>query len=91
MSLEPDLGSLALNNLNDALPQHSRSALRIVEFVDQGLDHGAPGPRGLRQEGVLDGREQREPLDPLRRPLGHDLVAGDAPDLLGVGLEEDLE
>lgn len=31
-----------------------------------------------------------ESLDALRGPLGADLGAGDAPDLLGVGLEEDL-
>ena len=32
--------------------------------------------------------QEAEVLDPLRRPLGLDLGAGDAPDLLGVGAEE---
>ena len=43
------------------------------------------------KERVLDRDSQRQPLDPLRRPLGLDLVAVDAPDLLGVILEEEFE
>ena len=42
---------------------------------------------GLLQE-VRDGLANGEALDALCAPLGADLVAGHAPDLLGVGLEE---
>jgi hypothetical protein len=59
---------------------------RVVELLDQGLD----GLLGLEEHGQEHGLE-REPLDPLGRPLGAQLGAGDAPDLLGVGLEEDRE
>ncbi len=47
---------------------------------------------GREREGLLDEVLQRggerEALDALRAPLGGDLVAGRAPDLFGVALEE---
>src|SRR3990172_2690216 len=69
------------------LPHLARSEAWIAEFVDQALDRGVAA---LDRGGVEDGPRQREPLDTLGRPLGPDLGAGDAPHLLGVGLEEDL-
>ena len=43
--------------------------------------------KGLLEE-VRDRAGEREALDALRAPLGADLVAGHAPHLFGVGLEE---
>ena len=45
----------------------------------------------MRQQRMLEGRSQRESLDALHRPVGGDLAATHAPDLFGVGLEEDAE
>ncbi|OPZ06030.1 MAG: hypothetical protein BWZ08_02367 [candidate division BRC1 bacterium ADurb.BinA292] len=42
-------------------------------------------------ERVLDRAAQRQAPDPLRRPVGGDLGAAHAPDLLGVAFEEALE
>jgi hypothetical protein len=58
-----------------------------VELVDQRLDLVAL----VAEEGGLGGGEEAQSLDPLRRPLGADLGGRHAPDLLGVGLEEELE
>ena len=69
---------------------------RVLEALDQALDGIAVGfglaadvQRAL--EPVDDGGQQIEALDALRGPVGGNLVAGHAPHLLGVGLEEDLE
>jgi hypothetical protein len=58
-----------------------------VELGDQRLDLVAL----VAEERGLGGGEEREPLDPLRGPLGPDLGRRDAPDLLRVGLEEEVE
>ena len=55
-----------------------------MELRDQRLDLVA----AVAEEGGLRGGEEREALDPLRGPLGAQLGRRDAPDLLGVGLEE---
>jgi hypothetical protein len=57
-----------------------------VELVDQRLDLVVL----VADERGLGGGEEREALDALGRPLGAQLGRGDAPDLLGVGLEEVL-
>ena len=59
---------------------------RVVELGDQRLDLVAL----VAEERGLGGGEEREALDPLRRPLGAQLGRRDAPHLLGVGLEEVL-
>ena len=68
------------------LPHLAGAVARVVELLDQALDLVAlvPEERGLR------GRGEREPLDPLRRPLGAQLGGRHAPDLLRVRLEEEL-
>ena len=74
----------------DFLPQLSGTELRIEEALDQAR------VRGLRREAhrathrVNDGARERQPLDALRAPRRADPGAGDAPDLLGVRLEERL-
>ncbi len=70
------------------LPHLPRTESGVLELMNQRLDRRAtPVERGGRE----DRPGEREPLDPLGRPLRPDLGAGHAPDLLGVGLEEDLE
>ena len=64
---------------------------RILKLVDQGLDHLALARLEPPEQAVHDRRDQAQALDPLRRPVGRDLAGRHAPDLLGVGLEEDLE
>ena len=67
------------------LPHLAGTQSRILEFVDERLDAvGALGERG----GGENRLGERQALDALRRPLGPDFGAGDAPDLFGVGLEE---
>ena len=45
----------------------------------------------LAQKRVLDGRTERQALDPLRRPIGGNLAAAHPPHFLGVGLEKNAE
>src|SRR5262249_8544124 len=63
---------------------------RVVELVDQRRDDRAVLGMAAVQEGVAQGFAQRQVLDALCRPVHGDLGARNAPDLLGVGLEEDL-
>src|ERR1700748_1554602 len=58
----------------------------VVELGDQRLDLVAL----VAEEGGLGGGEERQALDPLGGPLGADLIGRDAPQLLGVRLEEVL-
>ncbi len=68
------------------LPHLSRPQARILELADKALDCGrAVVERRTREERA----RKREPLDPLRGPLGADLGAWNTPDLFCVGLEED--
>ena len=61
------------------------SNLELAAFVEEELE------RNPLLERVDDRRGQVEALDPLRRPVGGDLLAAHPPDLFGVGLEEDAE
>ncbi len=81
------------------LPHHAGALPRIAEVLDQGLDPALFAQGGgrplLQSERALhpvdDRRAEAQPLDPLRGPVGGDLIAGHAPHLLGVGAEEDRE
>src|SRR5262245_16330872 len=72
------------------LPHHSGPESGIVELLNQRRDD--PPVRCLpgADERVAQRFAQRQILDPLRGPIGGDLIARDAPDLLGVRLEENL-
>src|SRR4029079_12053259 len=69
------------------LPHLARAVARVVELGDETLDLVA----AVAEERRPRGREERQPLDALRRPLGADLRRGNAPDLFVVALEEQLE
>ena len=88
----PDLAPLLHRPPRGGLPHHARSLPRITERADECLDLLRPILRlPLGHDGVPDRACQRQPLDPLRRPIGRDLLAAHAPHLLGVGLEKDAE
>ena len=70
------------------LPHLARAEPRILELVDQRLDRRRRACSATWRE---DRARERETLDALRRPFRADLGARNAPDLLGVGLEEDLD
>ena len=73
-------------------PHHARPETRVAESIDQGFDDFAALFRfSFRQQSVFDGRRQRKAFDALRRPVGGDVLAVHAPDLFGVGFEEDRE
>src|SRR5262245_27168031 len=98
-------GAEALNNYDVAPelldlggarpPNHAGALARVAEGVDERLDDLAlvlPGRGGLLlEQGVPHGPPQRQPLDALGGPVGGDLPAAHPPDLLRVGLEEDVE
>ncbi|GGL85472.1 hypothetical protein GCM10011594_01420 [Nakamurella endophytica] len=83
--VHPDLDTRVLDLLPHPVPHHPGTEFGVVELVDQ---RGDRGPVALQAERVPHRREQRQVLDPLRRPVGLDLPGVDAPHLLGVGLEE---
>ena len=75
-----------------AFPHLAGTEPGIAEAIDQRLDDGAialglPADTEARDDGLVE----VEPLDALGGPIGGDIVAVHAPDLFGVGLEEDLE
>ena len=82
--VEPHLAAAGDDLVGHRLPHLARAEARVVELGDQRLDLVA----AVAEEGGLGGGEEREALDPLRGPLGAQLGRRDAPDLLGVGLEE---
>ncbi len=84
--LHDHLGPARLHLLLSPLPHHPGAVLGVLELLDEGGDLGLVA---LGEHGVDHGVQQRQVLDPLRRPVGGDLGGRDAPDLLGVGLEED--
>jgi hypothetical protein len=63
-------------------PEHAGAEARVVEGFDEGF-HLA----GIAQ-GVEDGGEEAQAMDPLRSPVGTDFRAGDAPDFFGLVFEE---
>ncbi len=83
--------AVAIHAVAGRFPHLAGAEPRVVEAVDQRLDHLAVPLASRGQEGVQDGADQVESLDPLRGPFGGDFRGGHAPDLLGVRLEEDLE
>ncbi len=68
-------------------PHHAGSEARVVEFPDEGLWTVL----AFGEEGLADSGAEGEVLDALGGPFGADLVAGNAPDLLGISLEEGIE
>ena len=85
-----DAPALRFDLPSGALPHHAGSLSRIAEGVDEGLDR-LLRLHVSREERVFQRGPQGQPPDPLRRPVRRDLLAGHPPDLLGVGLEEDVE
>jgi hypothetical protein len=98
-----DLAAHGEHLFSDVLPELAGAELRVQEALDQrgvgALLRDVFGSRRTigrwfrrRGESLLDEvfqrRRERKALDALRSPLGRDLVAGRAPDLLGVALEE---
>src|SRR5262249_1764464 len=66
----------------------ARAQSRVSEFIDKALDvGGAAIERGSRYDGARQGKT----LNSLSRPFGTDLGTRKAPDLFGVGLEENFE
>ncbi len=63
----------------------------ILELVDQRLDHLALTRLEPAKQSVHHSRDQTQALDPLRCPVGRHRAGGDAPNFLGVRLEEGLE
>jgi hypothetical protein len=85
--VEPHLAAVGDDLVGHRLPHLAGAEAGVVELVDERLDLVAL----VAHEGGLGGRPERQALDPLRGPLGADLGGRDAPDLLGVGLEEEVE
>ena len=76
-----------LDPIRHRLPHLAGPEARVVELLDQALHPVA----AIAEEGRAHRARERQPLDPLRRPLGADLAGRHTPDLLGVGAEEELE
>ena len=76
-----------LDRVGHRVPHLAGPEARVVELGDEALDLVPL----VAEERRLRRREERQPLDALRRPLGADLGRRHAPHLLGVGLEEQLE
>src|SRR5439155_1985441 len=74
--------ALVRHFLVEAFPHLPRSLTRVMKLLDEGL--GVAGS----EHGVEDSRHQRQPLDPLRRPIRADLATGDSPYLFRVRLEK---
>src|SRR5580704_7898119 len=93
--LEPAIhGNAAVGRLDftgGGFPHHAGAPARITKRFDQGFGAGAT-PR-LKSQGARDAIDEClrkiEPLDSLGRPIGRNLIAIHAPDLFGIGLEED--
>ncbi len=89
-------GVAALDHLvARGLPHHAGATARIAEAFQQRLGFHAVIGALVQPQRALEAIEHRlaeaEPLDALCGPIGGDFVAGHAPHLLGVGLEEDRE
>src|SRR5258708_351368 len=65
-SVEDHFGPGRLHKLGAAFPHHARPELGVLEFLDQRRDVLLVA---LGQDGVDDGAEQRQVLDPLGGPL----------------------
>src|SRR5271169_5076333 len=75
-----------------SFPHHAGTLAGITEGVDERFDNLLAVLRlFLRLQGVLDGRTERQPFNALGGPIRRNYLAGHSPDLLGVGLEENLE
>src|SRR5205085_9211271 len=75
------------DRIRHRLPQLPRPEARVVKLGDEALDLVSL----VAEERRLRGRGERQAFDPLRGPLRPDLGCRDAPDLLRVRLEEQLE
>ena len=81
-------GAAALDGLGQLLPHLAGTVQRIAKAIDQGLDDRAVAL--TQSQRTLDQHAHGEVLDPLGCPIGANLTAWDAPDLLGVAAEECL-
>ncbi len=87
-AVEENPAALFEDLIGRRLPHLAGAEAGIEKIADERLGRR----RGfLALEGADDSLAQGKSLDALRGPVGADLVAGNAPDLFGVGLEEDLE
>ena len=90
-----DAVALGNDEVARRFPHHAGAFPRIAEGLEQGLGFHPVVGLLVEPERALQAVEHRaaeaKPLDPLRRPVRRNLVARHAPDLLGVGLEEDVE
>ena len=84
--VQADLAAVGPDLVTHLLPHLPGAVPRVVELRDERLDLVA----AVAEERRLGGAEERQALDPLRGPLGADLIGRDAPQLLGIGLEEVL-
>ena len=75
------------------IPHHAGAEARIAEGLEQGFDFLSVIGLLVEAERAFQAIGHRVPqaqaLDPLRRPVRGHFVARHAPDLLGIGLEED--
>ena len=82
--VEPDLAAEGDDLVAHRLPHLAGAEAGVVELGDQRLDLVV----AVAHEGGLGGGPEGQALDPLGGPLGAQLGGRDAPDLLGVALEE---
>src|SRR5437879_9372462 len=81
-----------LADLGHALPHLAGTEPWVAEPVDQrGDDLAAPAGLATGQQRAAQNDPEVEAFDPLRRPVGGQLLGADAPYLFRVGLEEDAE
>ena len=84
--VEVHLAALSFDELVTPFPHHPGAMAGILELLDEAGDLFLVPARRQR---IDDRPEQVEVLDALSRPVGLDLIGGNAPHFLGVGLEED--
>ncbi len=85
--VESDLTAIALDDLLNSFPHHPWPKLWIIKCIDQRLDYVAL--RLFLNERILNCGKERQALDPLRGPFGHDLITRNAPNFFSISLEED--
>ena len=83
--VEVHLAALSFDELVTPFPHHPGAMAGILELLDEAGDLFLVPARRQR---IDDRPEQVEVLDALSRPVGLDLIGGNAPHFLGVGLEE---
>src|SRR5215469_7042053 len=85
-SLHLDWVAVLVQLIGQRLPHLPGSALWVLKFVDEGFYLAGL----VRQDCISNRGQQRKAFDTLCSPFRANRGAGHTPDLLGVGLEEDL-